>query len=155
MTPPPARTLRQRTKDTVSRLEHDVDAWIATADRERGTPYMVPLSFHWDGRLVLIATPGSSPTARNLEATGQVRLGLGTTRDVVLIEGEVARSYPADEIENGLGDAFAARAGFEPRRAGSPFRYFEVRPRRIQAWREENELEGRLLMRDGVWLGAD
>jgi len=27
-----------------------------------------------------------------------------------------------------------------------------VRPLRIQAWREENELAGRLLMRDGIWL---
>jgi NADPH-dependent FMN reductase len=27
-----------------------------------------------------------------------------------------------------------------------------LRPRRIQAWREENELAGRDLMRDGRWL---
>ena len=27
-----------------------------------------------------------------------------------------------------------------------------LRPERIQAWRESNELAGRLLMRDGAWL---
>jgi hypothetical protein len=27
-----------------------------------------------------------------------------------------------------------------------------LRPDRIQAWRESNELAGRLLMRDGTWL---
>ncbi len=116
---------------------------------------MVPLSFHWDGKLILIATAAASPTGRNLSASGRVRLGIGTTRDVVLIEGEVARSYPADEIASDLGDVFAARAGFDPRLSSSPFQYFEVRPRRIQAWREENELECRLLMRDGEWLVAD
>jgi len=31
--------------DTLNRLERDVDAWVATADPENGTPYMVPLSF--------------------------------------------------------------------------------------------------------------
>jgi hypothetical protein len=152
MTLPPARTLTQRMTDTLRKLEHDVDAWIATADPERGTPYMVPLSFHWDGESILIATTESSPTGRNLAASGQVRLGLCTTRDVVLVEGEVSRSYPAVEIARDLGDDFAARAGFDPRVSRSPFRYFEVRPRRIQAWREENELEGRLIMRDGAWL---
>jgi len=30
--------------------------------------------------------------------------------------------------------------------------YFRITPRRIQAWREENELAGRDLMRDGCWL---
>ena len=152
MTLPPARTLTQRVMDTLQKLEHDVDAWIATADPERATPHMVPLSFHWDGETILIATTESSPTGRNLAASGQIRLGLGTTRDVVLIEGEVSRSYPAAEIESDLGDDFAARAGFDPRLSSSPFQYFEVQPRRIQAWREENELEGRLLMRDGKWL---
>jgi hypothetical protein len=85
-------------------------------------------------------------------ATGRVRLGLGTTRDVVLIEGVVERTLSPDEIAADLGDRFASHTGFDPRRSGSPFRYYQVRPQRIQAWCEENELEGRLLMRDGTWL---
>jgi hypothetical protein len=58
------------------------------------------------------------------------------------------------EVEQCGGDAFAARTGFHPPRPDSPFRYYWIRPLRIQAWREENELAGRLLMRDGEWLDA-
>ena len=86
---PPARTPQQRKADTLRRLEQDTDAWVATADPGSGTPYMVPLSFLWDGATVLIATPAASPTSRNLQATGKVRLGIGPTRDLVLIEGTV------------------------------------------------------------------
>jgi hypothetical protein len=32
------------------------------------------------------------------------------------------------------------------------YRWFRFSPRRIQAWREENELSDRELMRDGRWL---
>jgi hypothetical protein len=150
----PARSTRQRISDTLQRLQHDVDAWVATADPARGTPYMVPLSFLWDGGAILVATPATSPTGRNLAASGLARLALGTTRDVVLIEGVVDRSASADQIADDLGDAFAARTGFDPRRPDSPFHYSWIRPRRIQAWREENELENREIMRDGAWVAA-
>jgi hypothetical protein len=46
---PPARSLTQRVQDALHRLEHDVDAWVATADPSNGRPYLVPLSFDWDG----------------------------------------------------------------------------------------------------------
>ena len=39
---PPARTPQQRKADTLRRLENDVDTWVATADPETGTPYLVP-----------------------------------------------------------------------------------------------------------------
>jgi hypothetical protein len=150
MTPPP-RTPQQRKQDTLDRLQHDVDAWVATADPGGGTPYLVPLSFLWDGETLLVATPSSSPTSRNLQATGKVRLGVGPTRDLVLIEGTVAASLAAGEVPDQVGDAFAAKAGFDPRRLAG-YRYFRIAPRRLQAWREANELEGRDLMRDGRWL---
>jgi hypothetical protein len=148
MTPPP-RTPRQRRRDALARLEQDVDAWVATADAG-GTPYLVPLSFLWDGRTLLLATPASSPTSRNLQAGGSVRLGIGPTRDVVLIEGTV-QAVPAAEVREDVGDAFAAKTGFDPRRLATPYLYFHVHPRRLQAWREANELEGRELMRGGRW----
>jgi nitroimidazol reductase NimA-like FMN-containing flavoprotein (pyridoxamine 5'-phosphate oxidase superfamily) len=148
MTPPP-RNPRQRRRDALARLEQDVDAWVATADGG-GTPYLVPLSFLWDGRTLLLATPASSPTGRNLQASGRVRLGVGPTRDLVLIEG-TARELPAAEVPEEVGDAFAAKTGFDPRRLVTPYLYFHVHPRRLQAWREADELEGRELMRDGRW----
>ena len=47
---------------------------------------------------------------------------------------------------------FAAHTGFDPRALATPYRWFRLSPRRIQAWREVNELPDRELMRDGRWL---
>jgi len=149
MTPPP-RGGQRRKQDTLARLERDTDAWVATAD-DGGIPYLMPLSFLWDGTSLLVATPSSSPTGRNLASTGRVRLGIGPTRDLVLIEGRVRASTAAAEIPDDVGDAFAAKAGFDPRQLGG-YRYFRILPQRLQAWREANELEGRELMRGGRWL---
>ena len=151
--PEPPRSLEQRTRDALHRLEHDVDAWVATSGGGDGAAYLVPLSFLWDGATLLLATPASSPTGRNLQATGRVRLGLGPTRDVVLLDGTVETLTPA-ELAPGVGDAFATKTGFDPRELTTTYLYFRVRPRRVQAWREANELEGRELMRDGRWLDA-
>ena len=146
------RSPAQRRQDTLARLERDVDAWVATADAAGGTPYLVPLSFLWDGGTLLLATPSASPTSRNLHATGKVRLGIGPTRDLVLIEGTVDEVLPAAEVPGDLGDAFAAKTGFDPRQL-SGYRYFRIQPQRLQAWREANELEGRELMAGGQWRG--
>jgi len=150
MTPPP-RSRQQRKQDALNRLEHDIDAWVATADGGRGIPYLVPLSYLWDGTTLLVATPSSSQTGRNLRGNGKVRLGIGSTRDVVLIEG-TARSLATAEITDDVGDAFAAKTGFDPRRLTTPYLYFRIQPQRLQAWREANELAGRELMRDGFWV---
>jgi hypothetical protein len=150
VTPPP-RSADQRRQDSLRRLEDDVDAWVATAATADGTPYLVPLSFLWDGATLLIATPSSSPTARNLRSTGKVRLGIGPTRDLVLIEGTVGEVLPAAEIPAEAGDAFAAKTGFDPRQL-SGYSYFRIHPQRLQAWREVNELTDRELMADGRWL---
>jgi hypothetical protein len=150
MTPPP-RTQLQRKQDVLYRLEQDIDAWVATADPASGTPYLVPLSFLWNGSTLLVATPAASPTSRNLQATGKVRLGIGPTRDVVLIEG-TAQALMATEIPSEVGDAFAAKTGFDPRQLTSPYLYFRIQPLRLQAWREANELQGRELMRGGDWV---
>lgn len=150
MTPPP-RTRAQRRRDTLHRLDNDVDAWVATADEQGGLPYLVPLSFLWDGTTLLISTPAASPTGRNLQATGKVRLGIGPTRDVVLIEG-TAHPLETTELPDEVGDAFAAKTGFDPRGLTEHYLYYRVHPQRMQAWREVDELKGRELMRDGQWV---
>jgi Pyridoxamine 5'-phosphate oxidase len=144
------RSRAQRRRDTEERLTHDVDVWVASASPD-GAPYLVPLSFDWDGEALLLATPADSPTGRNLAATRTARLGLGHTRDVSMIEGGV-EVLEMDALEPPRGDRFAARTGFDPRALTTPYRWFRIFPRRIQAWREENELAGRELMRDGRWL---
>jgi Pyridoxamine 5'-phosphate oxidase len=147
---PPARTPRQRKQDALDRLGHDTDAWVATAGPADGAPYLVPLSFLWDGATLLIATPSASVTSRNLQATGRARLGVGPTRDVVMIEGTVEGAQAAAGIPPETGDAFAAKTGFDPREL-TGYLYFRIRPQRIQAWREASELAGRELMRNGQW----
>jgi hypothetical protein len=146
-----ARGLEERLRDTRARLETDVDLWVATAGDSRGV-HLVPLSYLWDGAAVLVSTPRDSITGRNLLADGRVRLGVGPTRDVVIVDG-VAEPVDVAELGQETCDAFAAKTGFDPRKLDEPYQYFRIRPRRIQAWREANELAGRGLMRDGVWLG--
>lgn len=144
------RSRAQRRRDTEHRLTHDIDVWVASASPD-GTPHLVPLSFDWDGEAVLVATSAESPTGRNLGATRTARLALGLTRDVAMIEGDV-EVLAIDALPRQVGDRFAARAGFDPRALTTPYRWFRIAPGRIQAWREENELTDRELMRDGHWL---
>ncbi|MEU9376106.1 pyridoxamine 5'-phosphate oxidase family protein [Streptomyces sp. NPDC048255] len=144
------RSRAQRRRDTEHRLTHDIDVWVASAS-PGGTPYLLPLSFDWDGEAVLVATSADSPTGRNLAATRTARLALGLTRDVVMIEGDV-EVLAIDALPRQVGDRFAVRAGFDPRSLTTPYRWFRIAPGRIQAWREENELTDRELMRDGRWL---
>lgn len=151
MTSAPPRGLEDRLRDTRARLESDVDLWVATSGSPGGV-HLVPLSYLWDGTAFLISTSRASVTSRNLLANGRVRLSLGPTRDVVVVEGTADPVNIAD-LGPETGDAFATRTGFDPRELDEAYQYFLIRPRRIQAWREENELRGRDLMRDGRWLG--
>jgi Pyridoxamine 5'-phosphate oxidase len=144
------RTRAERRRDTEHRLAHDIDLWVASASAD-GAPYLVPLSFDWDGEALLLATPTDSPTGRNLAATRTARVALGPTRDVSMIDGEV-EVLDIDALPPEQGDRFAERAGFDPRALATPYSWFRVRPRRIQAWREVDELPDRELMRDGRWL---
>jgi hypothetical protein len=142
---PGPRSRAQRRRDTEHRLTHDIDIWVATASPDgSGAPYLVPLSFDWEDGALLMATPAGSPTGENLAVTRIVRLGLGDTRDVEVLE------IGAPPWERG--DRFAAHTGLDPRALATPYRWFRVIRRRIQAWREANEITGRELMRDGRWL---
>jgi nitroimidazol reductase NimA-like FMN-containing flavoprotein (pyridoxamine 5'-phosphate oxidase superfamily) len=151
MTGAPPRGLAERLRDTRARLEGDVDLWLASSGSPGGV-HLVPLSYLWDGTAFLVSTPRDSVTGRNLLADGRVRLSLGSTRDVVMVDG-TAEPVDTDDLGQARGDAFASRTGFDPRALDEPYQYFLIRPRRVQAWREENELRGRVLMRDGRWLG--
>jgi hypothetical protein len=134
-----------RKQDTLRRLERDVDAWVSTASLD-GTPYLMPLSFLWSNETLLLSTGRTNPTARNLIANPMVQLTLGEVRDVVHVTGTSAVVEPS-EAE---GDAFAAKAGFDPRLLAN-YPFFRVTPIKIQAWREVDELKDRVLMDDGRW----
>ena len=143
----------QRKADTMAKLEAvDADTWVATAS-PTGTAHLVPLSFAWDGECIVLAAPADSITVRNVRASGRVRLGFGPTRDVGVIDAELDRVLVTTEDEaRDAGRRYADQADWDPRLESDPYVFLLVRPRRVQAWREANELPGKLLMRDGEWL---
>ncbi|MFI8289984.1 pyridoxamine 5'-phosphate oxidase [Streptomyces sp. NPDC085614] len=103
-----------------------------------------------DRGTVLLCTCRTNPTARNLTPGGRVRLSLGHTRDVVLVDG-TAEVVEGHDLPPASADAFAAKLAWDPRDRPA-WVYLRVTPRTVKAWREENELAERELMRDGVWL---
>jgi hypothetical protein len=153
MTAPP-RDGHVRKADTLTKLATpEIDGWVATTSATAsatGGAHLVPLSLAWVQERVVLAAEQSSLTARNLTASGRARLGLGPTRDVVMIDAVLDRSVGVDD-DAALADAYAAQADWDPR--GAPgYVFLVLRPVRVQAWREANEIPGRTLMRDGTWL---
>ena len=114
--------------------------------------YLVPLSLAWIDERVVLATEAGSVTAGNITSQGGVRLGLGPTRDVVMIDAELEHVYSLDEVPAGLARRYVAQEGWDPRESGESMRFLVLRPLRIQAWREADELPGRTLMRGGAWI---
>jgi general stress protein 26 len=146
----PARPLSVRKQDTLRRLEEDVDLWVATASAD-GMPYLMPLSFLWDGSTLLLSTAAGNPTAKNLQTNATTQVTLGHTRDVVHITATTEVLDP-EALTDSEGDAFATKTGFDPRTLKSPYLYFRLTPIKIQAWREVNELSTRTLMDNNTWL---
>jgi len=144
------RSRAERRRCTEHRLTHDPAVWVASASGD-GAPYLVPMSFDWDGEALLMATSIESQTGRNLAAGRTVRLGLGSSADVSTIEGDV-EVLELDALPSERRDHYTARTGFDPRGSARPYRWFRVSPRRIQAYREVSEMPDRDLMCDGRWL---
>ena len=144
------RTRIQRRADVLATLSAPVaDAWVATAGD--GGPHLVPLTLGWHAERILLATAATSPTARNLAAQGRCRIALGPTRDVVMIDALLEDTVPVTAA-GAAGEAYAAQNDWDPRTAGDAYVFLVLRPDRIQAWREQNEIAGRTVMRDGAWL---
>ena len=147
---PEARDRKTRKADALAMLSTEsIDVWVATASAA-GSPYLVPLSLAWVDERVVIAVDGSSVTARNLAASGTARVAVGQTRDLVMIDVILERTLDvvADET---LGEAYVGQADWDPRRSAG-YLFLVLRPVRLQAWREANEIPDRTLMRDGSWL---
>ncbi len=146
----PPRSTAQRQADTLARLASAVDCWVPSTS-VRGDAYLIPLSFVWYGGRIILATLAESNTVRSLRRSGRMRVALDGTRDVVIVSGEVA-IVEQNALDEPAAEAFRAAAGFEPRREANTYVYLVLTPRSILAWREENELAGREIMRDGRWL---
>ena len=144
------RSGAQRKADVLEKLSAPVaDVWVATAEGDE--PYLVPLTAAWHDERIVLATARDSPTGRNLRARGKARLALGDTRDVVMIDAVLERTIAVGDA-GPVGEAYAAQNDWDPRTAGDSYVFLTLRPDRIAAWRELNEIAGRTLMRDGAWL---
>ncbi|MEU0626253.1 pyridoxamine 5'-phosphate oxidase family protein [Streptomyces sp. NPDC005989] len=145
------RTTAERRRDALERLSSERDIWVSTAHPDHG-PHQVPLWFLWDGKAAWMCTDANSATARNARKEPRVRLALPDTVDVVLLQGRV-ECFPAREVPKDAADAFAGKFGWDPRTEETPFLYLRVAPQTVRAWRGVPELRGRVVMRDGAWLG--
>jgi Pyridoxamine 5'-phosphate oxidase len=129
------------------------DAWVATASAD-GRAYLVPLSIGWTGESIVLVTEARSVTAKNLLRARRSRLGVGGTRDVVMIDAEVTGDHAVLDAPATLVEAFVTQSGWDPRKDGNAgdYRLLELRPLEVQAWREANEIAGRTLMRNASWV---
>jgi hypothetical protein len=149
------RDAQTRKADTLVKLRtRHADVWVASASIDGGHPvaHLIPLSLAWIDECIVVAVPVHQQTGRNIVEHGRARLALGPTRDVVIIDAVLERLIAVADAPGDLADHYAARADWDPRQATAAYAYLVLRPERIQAWREENELEGRTLMRGGAWL---
>lgn len=144
--PQPARNREQRKADALGRLAEDANAWLATAGPDG--PWLVPLDFHWDGSTLLFALGQNGPTSTNIRMNSRVRIALGHTLDVVIIDG-TATVLGLDEVSSDRLDAYRAKLDNNPRSWAAVF--IMATPERICAWREENEQVDRVIMRSGKW----
>jgi hypothetical protein len=147
-----ARTRSQRRRDALATLtEVHADAWVASSSRD-GVAHLVPLSYAWDGVCIIVVSEEASLTTRNIRASGRARIALGGTRDVVMVDA-LLEAAAAGEVEmDPTRDVYARQAGWDPRDVDGDFAYLRLRPQRIQVWREANEITGRTVMRDGLWI---
>jgi hypothetical protein len=143
------RDTPQRIQDVRDLLQRERDAWVPSASAS-GDAYIVPLSFSWDGELVTLATPRSSRTARNLRRAGCARIAIGSTLDVVIIEGPLSETLATEA--GGFADDHARVVGFDAREQSEEYVFFRLTPDRIQTWRNPAELSARDVMREGHWL---
>ncbi len=145
-----SRTVKQRKADVLAALGRQKDLWIATADL-RGRPHLIAVSAWWNGSGVVIATIGTSRTARNLAANPTARLALGAPDEVVVVDARATDSRPVSDSAE-LAGGFAAAVGWDPREVGEGWIFLRLDPVRIQAYRGYDELEGRDVMRNSRWL---
>jgi hypothetical protein len=141
--------------DTLAMLARDVtDVWVATGsvDGAAVQPHLVPVSLAWlDDERVLVAVQATSRTALDLRAHGVARLAVGPTRDVVMIDAVLDEEHDVAGAPTAITERYLRQADWDPRTSPS-YVFLVLRPTRVQAWREANEIPGRTLMRDGHWL---
>ena len=146
------RSPEQRKSDALAKLTaNNTNVWVASAS-SAGAVHLVPVSHTWNGSQVVVATEPTSRTVINVTENGRVRLALGDTRDVVVIDAALAEVIPtADAPAPSSTPTALRRAGtLEP--IAATMSSWCSRPERIEVWKESEDLAGRTVMRDGSWV---
>jgi Pyridoxamine 5'-phosphate oxidase len=146
----PIRTVAERAAHARSRLLSDHSVWIATG-AEDGIPHLVPLSLAWLNGTIVVATPSTTPTARNASNSGRARAALDSTDDVVIFDADV-ETYSFDDAPASLVNGYIERVGWDPRDNPGTWSLLVLRPRTGHVWNGPAEVDGRTIIGDGHWL---
>ena len=146
--PDQARSVPERCAAARERLGSPGNLWLATSDGQG--PHLIPVSYWWDGTQLTTATFEDSRTHRNARVQPNVRVSLGTTTDVLMIDATAAVVTVAD-IDAAAADGYARTSGVDPRSVPG-WVYLRLAPQRMQLWSGPAEFSGRTIMRDGAWL---
>jgi general stress protein 26 len=146
------RSPEERKADALAKLEAvDANVWIASST-PTGAVHLVPVSHTWNGSHIVLATEPRSRTVNNVTSNPRVRLALGDTRDVVIIDAVLAETVPKSNAPAALARGYASQAGWDPQTDSGDYVYLIFGPHRIEVWREGEDLSGRTVMRDGSWV---
>jgi general stress protein 26 len=143
------RKAAERVSDACERLARESDVWLATSSE--GRPWLVPLWFLWHANKIFLATSPASMTAKNIASHPAVRLAFQSTEDVLILDG-TAEIHRASDVSDDMFVSYTAKySGSDPRTWDDAI-IVAVTPDRIQAWRNEDEIPGRVIMRRGQWV---
>jgi len=148
----PNRTIAERAAHARNRLSSDHNVWISTGSQD-GIPHLVPLSLAWLDGAIVVATPSTTPTARNARASGRARAALDNADDVVIFDTDV-ETQPFDDAPTAMVNGYIESVGWDPRDNPGSWSLLVLRPRTAHVWNGPAEIDGRTIIRDGRWLDA-
>lgn len=148
----PNRTVAERAAHARTRLSSEHNVWISTGSPD-GIPHLVPLSLAWLAGTIVVATPSTTPTARNAIATGRARAALDNADDVVVFDADV-ETHAFNDASVALIDGYIECVGWDPRDNPGQWSLLVLRPRTGHVWNGPAEIDGRTIIREGHWLDA-
>ena len=89
------RSPEERKADALAKLTAtQANVWVASASPTGGV-HLVPVTHTWNGSQHVLTTEPGSRTVANVTANPRVRLALGETRDVVMVDAILVEAVPA------------------------------------------------------------
>jgi hypothetical protein len=122
------------------RLRDAHNYWVCTT-RADGRPHAMPVWGLWLNNLFLFSTDSSSIKGRNLWERPDVVIHLESGDSVVIVEG-TARRIVDDALGEHMVDEYERKYAVRIDRSNPAFALFEVRPRAVLAWTEEDFVDG-------------